>query len=505
MRTAQEADLEERCYQDEIAGRVTIPEPAAATAEPLIYVYELPPALNVWLYAQRAAGWLHCGTVEPRFNNECSDPSIHPSMFPGGGYVGPPELFLWERLLWSEHRTLDPNQADFFFVPALSRPGAGGFAGAQGVYPKGREQYWQDVVGYLKETWPFWAHSGGRDHIIVKMGDHGACESPRGKGIPEVIDPAVLISNWGLHTDTRGVPKEKWPYHDMGPCFRPGHDINVPAPQQHKLNDSPYIRDRETSRTTILQFAGKTAWGPDKDFYSNGVRQKVYDAHARRKNYKLVKFGPPLDMATSKFCLAPSGLGFGDRLPLVIAFGCIPVIIQDNITQPFETELPYHLFSIRVAETDIPQLPAILDAVTPKQLELMQAALRCVWPRFMWSSVYGASGPETGADDAFATLLLGLRQRRDLQEGLPAPQLFPKESASIEEQVAALCSLSTRDQAAAGGAKACRAYNPFWRTEPRRTKNNCNDADLGGNKCCPKAHGQPTWQPWPPGAGALLF
>jgi hypothetical protein len=43
----------------------------------------------------------------------------------------------------------------------------------------------------------------------------------------------------------------------------------------------------------------------------------------------------------------------------------------------------------------------------------VQRALECVWPRFMWSSVYGASGIETGHDDAFATLLLALRNRRD--------------------------------------------------------------------------------------------
>jgi len=42
-----------------------------------------------------------------------------------------------------------------------------------------------------------------------------------------------------------------------------------------------------------------------------------------------------------------------------------------------------------------------------------QRALDCMWPRFMWSSVYGASGIETGRDDAFATLLLALKNRRD--------------------------------------------------------------------------------------------
>jgi len=48
------------------------------------------------------------------------DNTAHPSLWPGDGYVGPAELFIWERLLASDHRTLDPNKADFFFVPTCA-------------------------------------------------------------------------------------------------------------------------------------------------------------------------------------------------------------------------------------------------------------------------------------------------------------------------------------------------------------------------------------------------
>jgi hypothetical protein len=66
----------------------------------------------------------------------------------------------------------------------------------------------------------------------------------------------------------------------------------------------------------------------------------------------------------SQFCLAPSGAGWGIRIIELVMDGCIPVIIQDNITQPYEDVLPYRKFSLRVAEADIERLPEILRAVS---------------------------------------------------------------------------------------------------------------------------------------------
>lgn len=103
-----------RCHRtNDAAGNeasVEEPElPPGCRLDPMIFVYELPPQFNVHLVPSPDKGWqrtMHNGAVVS-----------HPSLWPGDGYVGPPELFLWERLLASDHRTLDPDQADFFFVP----------------------------------------------------------------------------------------------------------------------------------------------------------------------------------------------------------------------------------------------------------------------------------------------------------------------------------------------------------------------------------------------------
>jgi len=50
--------------------------------------------------------------------------------------------------------------------------------------------------------------------------------------------------------------------------------------------------------------------------------------------------------------------------------------------------------------------------LTPSAEAATQAALRCVAPRLLWSSVVGAHGNETGHDDAFATVLDVLQKRK---------------------------------------------------------------------------------------------
>ena len=52
-------------------------------------------------------------------------------------------------------------------------------------------------------------------------------------------------------------------------------------------------------------------------------------------------------LSRAEFCLAPTGDGWGRRATLAAMYGCIPVIVQDDISQPFEEQLPWDKFSIR--------------------------------------------------------------------------------------------------------------------------------------------------------------
>ncbi|KAK3241342.1 hypothetical protein CYMTET_48883 [Cymbomonas tetramitiformis] len=69
---------------------------------------------------------------------------------------------------------------------------------------------------------------------------------------------------------------------------------------------------------------------------------------------------------------------------------------------------------------NLTNLPGILRSLDKTRVREMQTELRCLARRFLWSSVYGRYGNETGADDAFGTLLEVL-QTRKLHGGRPGP------------------------------------------------------------------------------------
>ncbi len=57
---------------------------------------------------------------------------------------------------------------------------------------------------------------------------------------------------------------------------------------------------------------------------------------------------PDTNTPSRRYCLAPYGWGWGIRLSQIILSGCVPVIIQPHVFQPFEDVLNYNAFSVRL-------------------------------------------------------------------------------------------------------------------------------------------------------------
>jgi hypothetical protein len=64
----------------------------------------------------------------------------------------------------------------------------------------------------------------------------------------------------------------------------------------------------------------------------------------------------------------------------------VPVVIQDNVHAPLESILNWKSFSLRVAESEMTDLPRILQAVPPQRLQQLQWNLQKVWHRFAYLS-----------------------------------------------------------------------------------------------------------------------
>jgi len=117
---------------------------------------------------------------------------------------------------------VDPNEADFFFIPlyqqCLSHSGA-----HMGEYAD-----W--VRAYLSETWPYWnATHGGKMHLLALPDDQGACDL--NTHMPEWANVTVL-EHYGLST-----PKENSGNKLMTPlpCYTPGKDVVLPPPLGSRL------------------------------------------------------------------------------------------------------------------------------------------------------------------------------------------------------------------------------------------------------------------------------
>lgn len=65
-----------------------------------------------------------------------------------------------------------------------------------------------------------------------------------------------------------------------------------------------------------------------------------------------------------------------------IFFGAIPVIVDEQIVLPFCGALDWRKFSVRIRESQISQLPSLLQAIPPERERAMRARLKVVKEKY---------------------------------------------------------------------------------------------------------------------------
>jgi len=296
----------------------------------------------------------------------------------------------------------------------------------------------------------------GEDHVYFFVGDKGACGMPRGP---------IYITHWGmtnswrcmgrqedsdcerqhedaiscrttdtnrsnvldLSTSERGEPN---PCADCRSIIAP--PFGTTAPDREILlaiRERADANERHGSWPYELTFAGGVG-GPsntnyvaaadtppcrqsgfvDAGCYSQGVRQEVFRLWANRSRFR-IRPNRDDDITTfgdGRFCLAPSGDGFGLRLyKAILIAGCVPLIIQPQVRQAFDDLLPYEDFSLRLSFDDLPVLEEKLAAISPARHARMRQAMLKHQRAFTYpQSEYPG--------DAYAYLVESLRQRAGL-------------------------------------------------------------------------------------------
>ncbi len=138
--------------------------------------------------------------------------------------------------------------------------------------------------------------------------------------------------------------------------------------------------------------SGRNEWHYEKQVYHQQIGGfKIADRDQKSHLQQSEEYSRV--MANSVFCLCPSGSGPNSiRLWEALGFGCIPVILSDDLLLP-GSRSDWNKAVIQVKETEIAvsQLPALLEdlASQPELLKRMQEAGHELW------RLYGEQGPVT--------------------------------------------------------------------------------------------------------------
>ena len=117
---------------------------------------------------------------------------------------------------------------------------------------------------------------------------------------------------------------------------------------------------------------------------NRGVRSMIWRRFRHNHRFFIERSRSPdyhLEISRSVFCLCPLGWApWSPRIVEAVIFGCVPVIIADDIALPYSHLIDWPRISIRVPEKDVGRLGKILDNVSRTNLSSIQENL--------WNSEY---------------------------------------------------------------------------------------------------------------------
>eukprot|EP00039_Didymoeca_costata_P014184 m.226521 g.226521 ORF g.226521 m.226521 type:complete len:486 (-) comp15965_c0_seq7:4886-6343(-) len=348
-----------------------------------IFVYDLPGDFNVNLLDPEV----------PRFY-DCRD-----SMY---GV----EVLMHEYLLQSPYRTMDPEEADYFFVPLYTscfravrvnvasrrlKEREGILRGRGSSVEEDQFHFLFSALDYIADEMPYWKRQNGRDHVFVFSHDFGACftyneedtyKEERQQSM-KALQNSILLQYLG---DLRSN------------CFRTRKDIVIPPLITAKelleknggLNGNGPIKNKQHG----LYFRGKIFFKGDRDStgpgYSRGIRAAINDTFGDNPYFSINDGHSPsylMELENARLCIAPPGYAlWTPRLAESILVGCVPLIIGDDLELPYEWFIDYRQVAVRVSEKNIKNLEEIAKAIPDSVLEKKKRLLQNIWQHFVYNS-----------------------------------------------------------------------------------------------------------------------
>lgn len=182
---------------------------------------------------------------------------------------------------------------------------------------------------------------------------------PYGIAAPNGAEPSSLTRSPQRAADIKGILASG--------CYAPRHDVVIPSrwANYYTFNHMLATAHPWQDRPVLFTFRGSSLQNTD-ELYTWGLRQalsRLYPTTGPGSDSTTVfavghtpKADYMNELLTAKFCLYVHGWApWSARLATIIHMGCIPVIISDSVVMPFENQLDWRQFSVKVAEREARQ------------------------------------------------------------------------------------------------------------------------------------------------------
>ncbi|KAK9123480.1 hypothetical protein Sjap_013082 [Stephania japonica] len=265
------------------------------------------------------------------------------------------QMALYESILSSPYRTLNGEQADYFFVPVLdsciitraddaphlSMRDHGGLRSSMTL------EFYKRAYDHIVDQYPYWNRSAGRDHfwdLVIP-----AWKKPNPDSLRSKLWSRKYIGLNGIFRSLKERTTFFYFNGNLGPVYANGRPEST---------YSMGIRQKLAKEFgSIPDMEGKLGRQHSDDVIVTPLRSNDY--------YE--------ELARSIFCGVLPGDGWSGRMEDSIFHGCIPVVIQDGIFLPYENVLDYNSFAVRVHEDEIPNLMQILRRFFYRDSILLEA------------------------------------------------------------------------------------------------------------------------------------
>ncbi|XP_021861108.2 probable glycosyltransferase At5g20260 [Spinacia oleracea] len=218
-----------------------------------------------------------------------------------------------------------------------------------------------DYVNVVAMKYPYWNASHGADHFMVSCHDWA----------PDISDADPKLFKNLIRALCNANSSEG---------FQPMRDVSIPEIKIPVGKLCPPSLGLRISKRQIFAFFAGGNHGHVRTYLFEHWKEKkdediqVYEYLPKNLNYFQM-------LGQSKFCLCPSGYEVASpRIVEAIHAECVPVIIKDNYSFPFNDVLDWSEFSIHIPVAKIPEIKTILKGISFKDyLKLVKGVRSVKW------------------------------------------------------------------------------------------------------------------------------